>query len=175
MQAERAAEAAVSFERCIELNPDMSKAYQLAGEALIKAGWSDRAVEVLNDGYVKAAERGDVLPLEAINELLESLGREAPTIKTSVHEVAKAKAAAGEFTCGRTGRAGTQLDAPPFKGPVGEWIRENISAQTWQEWIGQGTKVINELRLDLSRDEDSAAYDQHMHEFLGVPADLTGN
>ena len=54
MQAERAAEAAVSFERCIELNPDMSKAYQLAGEALIKAGWSDRAVEVLNGGYCES-------------------------------------------------------------------------------------------------------------------------
>ena len=25
--------------RCVELNPEMSKAYQLAGEALIKAGW----------------------------------------------------------------------------------------------------------------------------------------
>ncbi len=175
MQAERAAEAAVSFERCIELNPDMSKAYQLAGEALIKAGWSDRAVEVLNDGYVKAAERGDVMPLEAISALLESLGRDAPTISTNVEAAAKAKAAAGDFTCGRTGRAGTQLDAPPFKGPIGEWIKDNISAQTWQEWIDQGTKVINELRLDLSRDEDSVAYDQHMHEFLGVPDDLTSD
>ena len=114
------------------------------------------------------------MPLEAISALLESLGRDAPTISTKVQAAAKARAVAGNFTCSRTGRDGTQLEAPPFKGPIGMWIQEHISAQTWQEWIDQGTKIINELRLDLSRDEDSVSYDQHMHEFLGVPADLTG-
>jgi hypothetical protein len=28
--------------------------------------------------------------------------------------------------------------------------------------------VINELRLDLSRDQDEATYDAHMREFLGM-------
>jgi hypothetical protein len=28
--------------------------------------------------------------------------------------------------------------------------------------------VINELRLDFSRDRDQEVYDQHMHEFLGL-------
>ena len=74
-----------------------------------------------------------------------------------------------------TGRDGVQLEDPPFKGPIGEWIQANIAAETWREWIDQGTNVINELRLDLSRDEDSAAYDKHMNEFLGVPEDLSGN
>tara|TARA_Y100000589_G_scaffold321204_1_gene352225 strand:- start:3305 stop:3928 length:624 start_codon:yes stop_codon:yes gene_type:complete len=174
LQAGRAAEAAVSFERCIELNPEMSKAYQLAGESLIKAGWSDRAVEVLNTGYVIAARRGEQLPRQAMDKLFEELGRKAPTLDEEVEAEAARRASSGTFTCGRTGRDGTQLEAPPFKGPVGEWIQANIAAETWQEWIGQGTKVINELRLDLSRDEDSAAYDQHMHEFLGVPAELGG-
>ena len=63
----------------------------------------------------------------------------------------------------------------PSKAPFGEWIQANIAAETWREWIDQGTKVINELRLDLSRDEDSAAYDKHMNEFLGVPEGLSGN
>ena len=174
LQAGRAAEAAVSFERCIELNPEMSKAYQLAGESLIKAGWSDRAVEVLNTGYVIAARRGEQLPRQAMDKLFEELGRKAPTLDEEVEAEAARRASSGTFTCGRTGRDGTQLEAPPFKGPVGEWIQANIAAETWQEWIGQGTKVINELRLDLSRDEDSAAYDQHMHEFLGVPTELGG-
>jgi Fe-S cluster biosynthesis and repair protein YggX len=57
---------------------------------------------------------------------------------------------------------------PPFRGPVGEWIRENVSHQTFQAWIAQGTKVINELRLDLSRDEDAETYDRHMREYLGI-------
>jgi Fe-S cluster biosynthesis and repair protein YggX len=57
---------------------------------------------------------------------------------------------------------------PPFRGRVGAWIRDHISAETWNDWVGQGTKVINELRLDLSRDEDQATYDQHMYEYLGI-------
>lgn len=175
LEAGRAAEAAVSLERCIELNPDMSKAYQLAGDAFIKAGWSDRAVEVLNTGYVKAAERGDQMPRQAMEELLGSIGREPPTISTQVEQAAAARASSGTFTCTRTGRDGSQLESPPFKGPVGEWIQANISAETWQEWIDQGTKVINELRLDLSRDEDSASYDMHMNEFLGVPEELASS
>ena len=60
----------------------------------------------------------------------------------------------------------------PFRGPVGAWILENISAETWKAWIGQGTKVINELRLDFSRDRDQDVYEQHMHEYLGLDADL---
>lgn len=173
LQAGRAAEAAVSFEKCIELNAEMSKAYQLAGESLIKAGWSDRAVEVLNTGYVIAARRGEQLPRKAMADLLTEIGRPVPVLDVEVEAEAARRAASGTFTCSRTGRDGTQLESPPFKGPVGEWIQANIAAETWQDWIGQGTKVINELRLDLSRDEDSAAYDQHMHEFLGVPEDVS--
>jgi Fe-S cluster biosynthesis and repair protein YggX len=80
--------------------------------------------------------------------------------------------ASGAFICQKTGRPGKQLDAPPFKGPEGEWIHENISEETWNDWIGQGTKVINELRLDLSKDEDSETYDRYMREFLGITDDV---
>ena len=47
-----------------------------------------------------------------------------------------------------------------------------VCAALWQEWIDQGTKVINELRLDFSRDEDQDAFDMHMCEFLGIDAAL---
>ena len=76
--------------------------------------------------------------------------------------------ASGAFVCSRTGRPGTQLPAPPMRGPLGQWIYEHIAAETWHEWIGQGTKVINELRLDFSREEDQAVFDQHMCEYLGI-------
>ena len=74
----------------------------------------------------------------------------------------------GSFICRKTGRPGNQMDRPPFKGALGEWIHQNISQETFQLWIAQGTKVINELRLDLSQDKDSDTYDAHMREFLGV-------
>jgi Fe-S cluster biosynthesis and repair protein YggX len=55
---------------------------------------------------------------------------------------------------------------------VGAWIGENISAETWRQWIGQGTKVINELRLDFTRDRDQEIYDQHMREYLGIDEEV---
>lgn len=175
LKAGRAAEAAASLERCVELNPEMSKAWQLCGEALIQAGWSDKAVVTLQRGYEVAASKGDLLPRDAMADLLRSVGREPPTLTNEAQAPASSDAAGGDFTCRQTGRAGTQLEGPPFKGPAGEWIAENISSETWQEWVGHGTKVINELRLDLSRDEDSATYDQHMYEFLGVPEEIAAS
>ncbi|HRQ71435.1 MAG TPA: Fe(2+)-trafficking protein [Phycisphaerales bacterium] len=164
-QAGRFAEAAASYQRCIALNPGMSKAYQLAGAALMACGREDEAAEVLTRGYTAAAERGDLMPKKAIGELLERLGRPIPEVRSAAPAVAPPS---GGFVCGRTGRPGTKMDRPPFRGPVGEWIASNISRETWESWIAQGTKVINELRLDLSRDEDAATYDQHMREFLGM-------
>ena len=164
----RHAEAARSFERCVELAPDMSKAYQLAGQAMLGAGWADKAVDILNRGYETAARKGDLMPRNAIAELLRSIGREPPKLAPEVDAAAERARAAGSFVCQRTGRAGNKMTAPPFKGPVGQWIFEHISQQTFDEWIKQGTKVINELRLDLSRDEDSLTYDRHMRDYLGI-------
>ena len=60
----------------------MSKAYQLAGEALVKAGWADQAVETLEKGFRIAAEKGDVMPRDAIADALRSFkgtaGTESP-------------------------------------------------------------------------------------------------
>ena len=172
LQAGRFAEAASSLQRCLELNPDMSKAYQLAGEAMIKAGWTDRAVQTLNAGYQVAAGKGELMPKNAIAQLLTSIGRRPPELAAETQAQAKQAAEGGGFLCKRTGRPGTQLPDPPFRGPVGRWIHENISAQTWQAWLGQGTKIINELRLDLSRETDQKVYDEHMCEYLGIDAEL---
>ena len=172
LDASRHAEAARSFERCVELAPDMSKAYQLGGQAMIGAEWTDRAVEFMNRGYETAARKGDLMPKNAIGELLRSIGREPPKLGAEVDAAAERLKASGSFICQRTGRPGNKLPSPPFKGVIGQWIFENISAETWKQWIGQGTKVINELRLDFSRDKDQETYDQHMREFLGIDAEV---
>ena len=174
-QAGRHADAAKAYLRCAELNPDMSKAYQLAGAALIADGDSKRAGEVLTKGYEVAAKRGDFMPRKAMGEMLEKLGLPVPQVAA---DAAKAATPAGTFVCRKTGRPGTKMARPPFGGAVGRWIAENISQETFKDWIAQGTKVINEMRLDLSRDQDAETYDQHMREFLGIDeglfAELTG-
>ncbi|GIW74562.1 MAG: hypothetical protein KatS3mg103_1084 [Phycisphaerales bacterium] len=165
-QAGRHDDAAASYMRCLELNPAMSKAYQLGGQALIDAGRKEEAVELLTTGYRSAAERGDRMPMNAMKALLEQLG--APVPEVAERAPRPAAEGTGDFVCQRTGRAGHRLPRPPFRGPVGQWIYENISQETWEAWIAQGTKVINELRLDLSQDADAEVYDQHMYEFLGL-------
>lgn len=165
-QAERHADAAESFRRCIALNPSMSKAYQLGGDALIKAGRTDDAADLLTKGYIAAATRGDLLPKNAMASLLRQIGKPVPDVAAKA--AATPTEVAGSFVCKRTGKPGNKMARPPFKGPVGQWIFENISKETFDQWIGQGTKVINELRLDLSRDEDNETYDRHMREYLGI-------
>ncbi len=172
LQAGRAAEAAVSMQRCVGLNADMSKAYQLGGKAMVDAGWTDKAVAFLEKGYVVAASKGDRMPQTAIAELLRSIGRAPPALAKEVDEAAERLRSSGTFVCRRTGRPGSKLEKAPFRGPIGQWIFENISAETWKDWIGQGTKVINELRLDFSRDRDQEVYDSQMREFLGIDADV---
>lgn len=168
-QAGRHRDAAESFVRCFRTNKDMSKAYQLAGAEFIACNDKPLATEVLKEGYAVAAQRGDFMPKKAIGDLLKQLGEPLPEVAGVKAEVAMPE---GTFMCKRTGRPGTKLPRPPFKGPIGHWIFENISAETWREWIGQGTKVINELRLDLSRDDHAETYDQHMREYLGIDETL---
>ncbi len=167
VQAGRYQEAAASFLRCVEVSPQMSKAYQSAGESLVKAGDKAGAVKTLTKGYEIAALNGDLMPKRAIEATLKELGAPIPEVKGAA-EVAERLAASGTFVCRQTGRPGNQLPKPPFRGVVGQWIYENISAETFNTWILQGTKVINELRLDLSREEDAETYDRYMREYLGI-------
>src|SRR6266403_1182038 len=53
--------AASSFERVIEINPNMSRAYQLLASAQLKLGQKDKAVHHLTEGVKIAHERGDMM------------------------------------------------------------------------------------------------------------------
>ncbi|HVZ95125.1 MAG TPA: Fe(2+)-trafficking protein [Phycisphaerales bacterium] len=170
MQAGRYADAAASYTRCTEINPQMSKAWQLAAESYRKAGDIDTAIGTARKGYEVAASKGDLMPKNALATLLKDLGVPLPRVEPAAS--APTASPGGSFACHVSGKSGTQLPRPPFRGPVGRWIYENVSSETWNQWIGQGTKVINELRLDLSRDQDAETYDRHMREFLGIDDDL---
>lgn len=166
-QANRHEDAAKAYIRCFEINPGMSKAYQLAAKALIECGDKPQAIEVLSAGFKIASGKGDFMPQKAMGEMLTSLDAPLPVVARTT-PAAQPATSGGDFMCTRTGKPGTKMARAPFKGPTGAWIAANISQQTFDEWIRQGTKVINELRLDLSRPEDSASYDRHMLDYLGI-------
>tara|TARA_R110000782_G_scaffold57258_25_gene119804 strand:+ start:4951 stop:5679 length:729 start_codon:yes stop_codon:yes gene_type:complete len=162
-QAGRFDEAASAFAKCVELNPAMTKGFQLAGAAYMAAGKDEQAKAILTRGYEEATTRGDLMPKKAMADLLTQLGAPVPDVVD-----AGPAASEGDFKCRKTGRMGTQLPRPPFRNGVGTWIHQNISKETFEEWIRLGTKVINELRLDLSRDEHDAVYDYAMRKFVGI-------
>lgn len=41
------------------------------------------------------------------------------------------------------------LDAPPYPGPKGVDIYENVSKRAWREWMTHQTMLINEKRLNM--------------------------
>jgi Fe-S cluster biosynthesis and repair protein YggX len=163
-EAERRQDAATAFERCIAVNMNLSRAYQLAAEQYLAIDDVARALPLLREGFEIASRNGDMKVKDAILEHFERLGEEPPKDETIQPE----DVPEGSFLCRRTKRLGTPMDRPPFKGPVGAWIKDNIAQETWREWIAQGTKVINELRLDLSKDEDAETYDKYMRDYLGI-------
>lgn len=167
--AQRLGDSARAYRRVLELNPGFSKAWQMLGQVLADDGKRDEAVTALTDGFKAAAAKGDRMPMKAMGDLLTKLGAAVPEIALKKSGL---DASTGTFLCKKSGRHGHQLPKPPFKGRVGQWIYDNISAETWDEWIRQGTKVINELRLDLSRDEDSEKYDAYMREYVGIDDEL---
>jgi Fe-S cluster biosynthesis and repair protein YggX len=163
--AGRPEDAVGALQTCLEKDATYSRAYQLLGQMLIDLGRRSEAGEVLTKGYTVAASRGDVMPQKAMGVLLEEkLGQPVPEVETKDVE---AELGEGMLVDRRTGQPGHRLPDPPMRGPVGQFIFDHYSAETWREWIGMGTKVINEFRLDFSNPEHQAVYDQQMMEWLG--------
>ncbi len=155
--------------RALELNPSMSKAYQMLGEAYDKTGQRDRAIEVMTQGVTIADHQGDLGPRDAMAAMLRDRGAPVPAFKTAGESAGPAGvtgASTAGFACSRCAGPGGQLPKSPFKGPLGEKIYANVCAACWGEWIGMGTKVINELGLVLSTKAGQDTYDQYMIEFL---------
>ncbi len=164
-EAEREEEAARCLRKAIELDPNLSRAYQLLAQVLISCGAEGPAYEVLQKGYPVAAKRGDTMPMRAMESLFKKLGKPVPQVEGA--QAPTIEVGQGMVLDRRTGQSGPRLPEPPMRGPIGRFIYDHYSAPTWRAWIGQGTKVINELRLDFSRQEHQDLYDQHMMEWLG--------
>ncbi len=162
--AERPADADKALARALELNPRSSRAYQLRAQVLIQLNRASDAADVLTKGYTVAAEQGDVMPQRAMGSLLEKLGKPVPQVAAAAKPV---ELGPNTIRDRKTGQPGNRLPDPPMRGPLGKFIFDHYSRETWMEWIKMGTKVINELRLDFSNDASAKLYDDHMMEWLG--------
>ena len=58
------------------------------------------------------------------------------------------------------------LDAPPYPGPKGQDIFDNVSKQAWADWQAHQTMLINEKHLSLVDPEARKYLQQEMDKFL---------
>lgn len=176
MQDGQYQEAAESFRRTIGISPQFSKAFQLLGEALSKAGKKEEAIEALTDGFKMADGRGDLMPRDAMAKILKELGAEVPASAKPANQPTDVPEGPGGFSCKRPGcllgARATQLASPPMNDELGKRIYNEICAGCWGGWLRDySVKVINELRLNLSDEKHYAEYDRHMREYLGMDTD----
>ena len=157
-------DAVLSLQRALALDSRLSRAYQLLARAQLALGRRDEALKSLRDGVTVAHQRGDQMPKNEMLAMFAEIGEQPPELNvpqsTTIGE--------GQVLDARTGRAGSRLPRPPFKTKLGQIVYEHVSAESWKEWIAQGTKVINELRLPMHDPAAGKVYDQHMIDFLNL-------
>jgi Fe-S cluster biosynthesis and repair protein YggX len=165
LAAEEPAEAIAPLKRVLELDPNISKVYQLLATAQLKLKKAGEAAETLQQGVKIAHERGDMMPKNEMIKMLQELGASVPELqsKTPAQPVGE-----GQVVCSRCGQVKPKMAHPPFSNAQGKQIHEKVCADCWREWIGMGTKVINELRLPLADPQAQKVFDQHMKEFLNL-------
>jgi len=170
MEEKQYDEAITYFRKTLELSPFFSKVYQLLAQCQIATNRQSEAIETLKSGFAVADERGDNMPRDEMSRMLVQLGQEAPVKRG---QSSAPVAGEGGFICQRPtcmlGSRARQLPAPPFNDELGRTIHAKICADCWGSWLRDySIKVINELRLDLSREDHQAQYDRYMVEFLGL-------
>lgn len=68
--------------------------------------------------------------------------------------------------CAKLGVEAEGLESPPFPGPKGQFIYENVSQQAWQEWMDMQTMIINEQRLASFDPKAKKLLEQEREKFL---------
>ena len=58
------------------------------------------------------------------------------------------------------------LAAPPYPGPLGQRIYEEISEEAWKGWLQHQTMLINENRLKLTSPEAREFLKKAMEAYL---------
>ena len=68
--------------------------------------------------------------------------------------------------CVKLGRELPGLDAPPWPGPLGQRIYEQVSEEAWEMWEERMKMILNEYRLLPFQKEAQQIIAKHMDEFF---------
>ncbi|MEE2786801.1 MAG: Fe(2+)-trafficking protein [Myxococcota bacterium] len=176
--AERYDETINVLRHVLKINQTYSRAYVLMGIAQVKIDDEDSAIETFQRGYAAAMNRGDLMPATEMKQRLTDMGAAIDPDAFIEFEAQTPDPDEGrepeedEVRCGRSRRIGKRMTFDPFGDEIGAYITANISQESWEDWIEMSIKVINELRLDLGDVHGQRTYDEHMRDFLNLPAHL---
>ena len=68
--------------------------------------------------------------------------------------------------CAKLGQQAEGLEYVPYPGELGQRIYDHISKQSWQEWVGHQTMLINEYRLTPVDPKARKFLEEEMEKFL---------
>ena len=68
--------------------------------------------------------------------------------------------------CVKLGQEAEGLARPPYPGPLGQRIFENVSQAGWKLWLEHQTRLINEYRLALADAEARKFLAGEMEKFF---------
>ena len=74
--------------------------------------------------------------------------------------------------CIKLQREAEGLDFPPYPGPLGKRLFENVSKEAWRAWLEHQKMLVNENRLNLADAKARKYLEQQMEKhFFGDGAD----
>jgi Fe-S cluster biosynthesis and repair protein YggX len=113
-----------------------------------------------------------MMPAREMAAMLTELGEAPPAppapAPTAASPATTSTGGPAGFRCARCGSPTNAMPDPPMRGPLGVKIHASVCGPCWREWIGMGTKVINELRLDMTDPRSQQVYNEHLREFLSI-------
>lgn len=68
--------------------------------------------------------------------------------------------------CRKLQKEAEGLAFPPFPGPAGQQLFENVSKEAWQDWLKEQTMIINENRLSVMDPQAQAFLAEQREKFL---------
>jgi Fe-S cluster biosynthesis and repair protein YggX len=68
--------------------------------------------------------------------------------------------------CAKFGMELPALNAPPFPGPLGQRIYENISQLAWNGWAEQSTLIINHYGLNMADPQAQEFIFEQLEDYL---------
>jgi len=68
--------------------------------------------------------------------------------------------------CKKLNHESEAMNTPPFPGPLGQKIYNEISQKAWEMWLSHQTMLINEYRLNLMDAQARQFLQEEMRKFF---------